>query len=491
MKHNILVLFTFAAFSSLSCTQYLDDDVKPGNRDFSYVTEAVCTIPPIIQGAQTKTSLDGSGSFSWSEGDMLSFWPKASETFTGNSTGVMFKASEDGESVPFIGDGWGLIRGKTYHTSYPYTKDNTSTITYLSYLGQKQRGNNNTDHLGKYDYLCAATVIPSEGDASFDFQRLGCLEKFNLEVPNDMSSAEFVKLKLTCSDAVFVHSCYYDPSGYRGNPEIIPSKKSKSIALDLENVTADNGCVQLYMMLSPAEWSEKEIMLTLYTSESYIAKGTIQPSSDQEAGKGYSFGATLTSDGTQALDEDYVDMGVSVLWATKNIGAEYENEYGRYFAWGETKAYGERDETNPYYVFEKTTYCNLYYKYRGGYDGKSLKSFDDVAYIEQGARTPSADEWNELLNNCTVEWTTDYESTGTAGSILTSKTNQKKIFLPATGYRNEDKWLSREAAGWYWSSTLHSDYFFPAYCAINNSGDLHWANPYLGIPIRPVRDKTN
>ena len=98
---------------------------------------------------------------------------------------------------------------------------------------------------------------------------------------------------------------------------------------------------------------------------------------------------------------------------------------------------------------------------------------------------PTYEEQEELMNGCIWEWTTDYNGSGVAGRIGTSKKNGNKIFLPAGGHRywSDD----RGESGHYWSSTMNSKEDFP-YC-LEFNGDIMttWTiGPFWGMSVRPV-----
>ena len=134
----------------------------------------------------------------------------------------------------------------------------------------------------------------------------------------------------------------------------------------------------------------------------------------------------------------YVDLGLSVKWATCNVGANSPEEYGDYFAWGETKpkdsykwstykwCNGSKDKL--------TKYCKE--SYYGRVDNKTvLDLVDDAAHVNLGGawRMPTKEEIRELKDNCTWTWTTQ---NGVNGYLVTSKKNDNSIFLPAAGYRS-------------------------------------------------------
>ena len=154
----------------------------------------------------------------------------------------------------------------------------------------------------------------------------------------------------------------------------------------------------------------------------------------------------------------YVDLGLSVKWATCNVGATSPEGYGDYFAWGEI---APKDE----YSWATYKYCKgsetSLIKYNtssdyGTVDNKTTLEFtDDAARVNWGGkwRMPTKAEQDELRNNCTWTWTTQ---SGVNGYKVTSNTNGNSIFLPATGYRNGTYVGNVGSTGMYWSSSLDS-----------------------------------
>ena len=190
---------------------------------------------------------------------------------------------------------------------------------------------------------------------------------------------------------------------------------------------------------------------------------------------------------------EYVDLGLSVKWATCNVGAESPEEYGDYFAWGETQ---------PKSTYNLSTYkwCNGSYntqtKYNtnssyGTVDNKTqLELSDDAARANWGGswRMPTDAELTELRENCTWTWTTQ---NGVYGYKVTSKKSSytnKSIFLPAAGYRGGSSLDGAGSYGDYWSSSLSTGSPDYAYGLGFDSDDVlrcH-GNRYYGRSVRPV-----
>ena len=191
-------------------------------------------------------------------------------------------------------------------------------------------------------------------------------------------------------------------------------------------------------------------------------------------------------------DHEYVDLGLSVKWATCNVGASKPEEYGDYFAWGET-------QPKDYYEWSTYKWCNGSYdtqtKYctdsdYGTVDNKTtLDLSDDAARANWGGswRMPTTEEQQELIKNCTWTWTTQ---NGVNGYKVTSKKNGNSIFLPAAGYRSSSGLHIAGSGGFYWSSSLYTDYHYPsnAYGLGFVSDCMYWDDifRYYGQSVRPV-----
>ena len=182
-------------------------------------------------------------------------------------------------------------------------------------------------------------------------------------------------------------------------------------------------------------------------------------------------------DGPEAID---LGLPSGTKWASYNVGATKPEEYGGFFAWGET----EEKET---YTWKNYIHC----------DGTSITCHDlgsnisgteyDVAHVKWGGNwcMPTEKDYYELLDNCTEEWTT---LNGVNGRKFTSKINGNSIFFPAAGYSSyEDLYYAGEE-GYYWSSTQshNSDYAMYFWCFSGWSGCYDGIFRYIGQSVRPV-----
>ena len=139
-------------------------------------------------------------------------------------------------------------------------------------------------------------------------------------------------------------------------------------------------------------------------------------------------------------DDGFVDLGLSVKWATCNVGAKSPTEYGDYY------------------------------------------TFDEA--LKSGMRLPTEANFQELIDNCTWNWT---KKKGVWGYRVKSKKNGKSIFLPAAGRRYGTDVYNVGFNGYYWSSSAYGDYgafylYFDSYGVYTYNGSR-----FYGRSVRLVR----
>jgi len=167
------------------------------------------------------------------------------------------------------------------------------------------------------------------------------------------------------------------------------------------------------------------------------------------------------TDPSEISTGEWVDLGLpsGLLWANCNIGATEPEDYGDYFAWGETQAKIEYNWTNYAFAEGDDDGSLSFTKYRPRYNPwdtcytdtlTRLEPMDDVATVSlgNGARMPTKKDFEELRRYTTKEWTTVYGVEG----IKCTASNGNTIFLPAAKYSGG--WFSPK--GFYWTSDLHS-----------------------------------
>ncbi len=187
---------------------------------------------------------------------------------------------------------------------------------------------------------------------------------------------------------------------------------------------------------------------------------------------------------------EHVDLNLpsGLKWAAYNVGAIIPEDYGDYFAWGETLP-------KNYYYWNTYKWCNgtqttlskycsdASYGNHGFTDQKTVLDLaDDAARANWGGkwRIPTDDEWKELIDNCTWTWTTHngvngYEVKGSNGN---------SIFLPAAGFFGYEVLVESDLKCCYWSSSLHTEYPSRAWLGFDH---IYYCR-YYGLSVRPVME---
>lgn len=256
---------------------------------------------------------------------------------------------------------------------------------------------------------------------------------------------------------------------YQLSATIVPSNASKEQYLGwlsadetIAEVDTFNGLVTA---VSPGV---TEVEVVVWEAERYVSatcKVTVVPESE--------------------LDHDAVDLGLpsGVKWASVNVGATRPEEFGDYFAWGETEPYYQdgyaykadalwKQGKEDGYHWTSYLWCNGSYdslnKYNNSYSSgptidnlTTLTAEDDAASVLMGDgwRMPTRAEWEELLNPQMCIWDCT-KIKGIPGYTVTSYVTGNYIFLPAAGHRTEQMISNPEddgTIGYYWSSTLAED----------------------------------
>ena len=229
--------------------------------------------------------------------------------------------------------------------------------------------------------------------------------------------------------------------------------------------------------------------------------------------------APTANNGTGEAGIDWVDLGIrmngkKILFATRNLGAEHEYDYGDYYAWGATEPWCIGYDQNGTTL---TASAAAAYVARHWQDGKSagyaqanapfysgsaytkytatpatLEAEDDAASVQWGAdwRMPTTEEMKALYDNTTSTWTANYNNTGIAGRIFTGKGDyaNSSLFLPAAGLFGGTSCSNGGSGGYYWSSTLDSStYGRRLFFGSGNVNPQSNGNRYLGFSVRAVR----
>lgn len=200
--------------------------------------------------------------------------------------------------------------------------------------------------------------------------------------------------------------------------------------------------------------------------------------------------------GNELNGHEYVNLGLpsGTLWATCNIGADTVEEFGDYFAWGETEPKELFDWKSYKYGrfiherYELNKYCtDSTYGLNGFVDNLTvMEPDDDVARTcwGEGWRMPTIGEWEELFLNTTGVWTTLNDVKG----WRCTASNGNSLFLPAAGYWWDDAFNAD--LGLYWSRTINKEFPYRAWGFHFNCDSSHLcgsSDRNRGQTVRAVR----
>lgn len=231
-----------------------------------------------------------------------------------------------------------------------------------------------------------------------------------------------------------------------------------------------------------------EIKLVANGYETYIRNITVGKSSTK-------FSFTMMRKKNEHNGHEYVDLGLSVKWATCNVGATKPEDYGYYFAWGETKPKQEYNIDNcfdcikPKHWLKESAWA--IYRMKGNKYRNYIPSTSghDAARENWGGdwRMPTYYECKELCDKCTWMPTT---LNGHIGCVVKGP-NGNSIFLPAAGGYDESDFLGEGEFGHYWINSLSAIKSFYAndmsFQIQGNYQGLYCEGRHWGLTIRPVR----
>lgn len=243
-------------------------------------------------------------------------------------------------------------------------------------------------------------------------------------------------------------------------------------------LNGNTGTMNWYITASPVQSEVGQNMTLSFIYDNEILRlGNIYLKKKENGGNGGNQGG----DPNMSVGEA-VDLGLSVKWASFNVGANSPEAIGGYYAWGETE---EKDFYGDNYAHSdsETKYHDI------GTDISGTQY--DVARVKWGSswRMPTLTECNELVNNCTWTWTTQ---NGVTGAKVTGP-NGNSIFLPAGGRKYAESGLRDFGNyGCYWTSTIEggkgtkSSAQFLLFYNYDKGRNTEGRNRINGMPVRPV-----
>lgn len=247
-------------------------EVKATICDFEYESE---------NEARTSYSLGESGyEAKWADGDILGIYPVGGDQ-------VAFPISDrtGASDAVFNGGAWALKSSYAYAAYYPFSAGNYTVPENkipVTYVGQTQSGNNTFTHFSSYDYLASKATHPdSDGNVSLKMKHMGCFFLLQLTMPK---AGTYTKVELTCDNKEFTVQGILDLTGEE--PAIMPISSSKTISIDLKDVTLtkDDELLTVNLLVAPKDLNGSSIIIRVTDN-----KGNTYTASDNHhiAGKEY------------------------------------------------------------------------------------------------------------------------------------------------------------------------------------------------------------
>jgi len=458
---------------SASCVKESGADTIPANtRKYSITIDQ-----------PTRTELSGSGStrsVSWSEGDAIKYY-----TESGQASAVSASVKIDGCNASVE-----VPRGRAdefINAVYGATQLKSSTSTENTmYVSSPVKNNQQYTSFAKV-HLCAAFSDDLENPelkfhnaaAVLKFTSTGTIHKVVLYGNNNevITGGSNGDLKIAYADGAVTTT--------------VASTGGTSVTVQTNGAESD-----FYIAVLPVTFAKGitvdcyDEILDLVVCQKTTA--TINTLSDSGTPRVINLGSV--QDWTSNPQPIAVNLGLSVKWATMNVGATKPEEYGDYFAWGETELKDEYKWANYSYGTAKNGPFSEYVldANYGTVDHKTILSLeDDAAYAAWGDdwRMPSQEEFEELKKNCTWTWTT---KNGVKGYRVTSKVSGytgNSIFLPANGMYNGSSLTSGGTEGNYWTASLSGDHAYHSISPYFGSSSVSIDNcyRYFGLGVRPVQ----
>ena len=472
--------FAIAAFTvsaAISCTQETYPETSGIEMTFTATYE---------EDEATRTVLGDNGSVLWSPGDEVSIFLRQGH---GGGSKFVSQNTVPAKTVDFKGhlENLGTLNtsiGDCYWAVYPYDTDVVCNgINVSATLPANQ-----TAVPGSFAEKCHPAFARSTSTSLRFYAVAGGLEF-------TVSRSDIKSVSIKGNDDEFLAGGYSARFDNDGKPVISSDYDNTEVTLVAPGGGTFTPGESYFISLLPATLS-KGITITL---EAAGQRGTIVSSKPQTIKRSvYGVIKNIDSKAQWQTVADAVDLGLSVKWASFNVGATKPEEYGSYFAWGETESKAGYDWSTYKWCngdFDKLTrYCTSNHALKWDGSGNPDNAFmlmpeDDAARANwgEGWRMPTEAEMDELLNDCTWTWTDNYNGTGIKGYTVTGTTG-KSIFLPAAGRRNDINLIGDGSSGRYWTSNnLAYGDNAAALSMSSGSTSVGTAVRYIGFSVRPVR----
>ena len=461
--HSVAVLAVAALATACSSEDELTDKTS-GTKE----TVTITAYQP-----NTRVGFDKDGNGYWQAGDEIGVWSTGENKFS-----YFAIASGAGEaSATFSGT---VTDGIGQYAVYPYDQNHKLSGSSLTYYLPSEYTYTSVDQ----------TFLPTEKNGnSFCMPMYGTVANNEVSFKHlggviclkiDKMPAESGTVKITEASNQLCGT--FTAKLTKNNPEIktATSDTDKSVTFTYSGATADKPGV-FYL---PVAIGTYNLTIQVYDgSKASTTNTTVDVK--RSSLKVVNIKTDYTDHSKTINSHKFIDLGLpsGLLWAETNVGADNAYDDGDYYAWGETST--------------KRSYTSDNYSFTGSY----LEAANDVATTKwgSGCRMPTCDEMSELCNtnNCTWTWVSCKNSAGENIDCYkaVSVKNGNFIYLPASGYREEESFCEYGGKGYYWSSTFYYInyayflYFSNSHRPIASCGyDDDDYYRYYGFTVRPVAE---
>ena len=497
------VFSILAAFAVCSCqVEEINETTPDSTQEVIREAKVFTAIIDDATTPETRTSLDAEGNVLWKQGDQVSI-------FAGSTINEQYQVTDasDGKtaaSLNKVGDS-GFVAGTEIDNNvafYPYVSTAAIAKSAGSYVIS--------------DITLPATQTYAEGsfgNGAFPMAAVtGSIGDMNLKFKNVLGglklqlkgTASITSISITGNNNEVLCGATEVTVTNGDTPSInLTDASAKTVTLDcgagvaLDSETATPFIIALppitmtggfTVIVTDTEGKQMEIKTT---KSQTITRSTLLKMPE------------VVYVGAAAIPDGCVDLGLSVYWASCNLGASKPTEYGGYYQWAGTKDVSDKRinlalNNCPYHIGSDEnsgwTKYNTKWSY-GTVDNKTvLESMDDAATVVLGGkwRMPTDEEWSELRNtsNCSWTWTTINGVNGYKVQSKKSGYTDNWIFLPAAGNRFDTYLRDVGSYGYYWSSSPYTNYPNNAWRVYFGSGGVERCGVYryYGHSVRPVSE---
>lgn len=497
-----------AALAVVGCQKVEKSEEVSAGKPFTASMEAITTDAAAVE---TKTTMDAGGNVLWKSGDQVSI-------FAGSTINEHYQVSDasDGRTSASLYQvtGTGFVAGGEI----------PNNVAFYPYASRAEIAKSGSAYVIR-DIALPATqdyANASFGDGAFPMTAVtGSTSDYNLKFKNVLGG---LKLQLTGTATITSISVTGNNNEKLCGAAEVTVSNTAAPAISLTDATAktvtldcgdgvqlnENTATAFIIALPPMTMNGG---FTITVTDSNDKQMEIKTTKSQTITRSNLLSmpaVTFVAPDPTPVPAQAVDLGLTsgLKWATCNVGASAPEEYGDYFAWGETEPYyedGYAQSGSPVWKSGKTGYnwasykwCNGSYSTQTKYctnssygtvdNNTELDPEDDAAAVNWGGswRMPTDAEWTELRTGCTWTWTTQ---DGVNGRLVTGP-NGNSIFLPAAGYRYNAYLNNAGSYGFYWSSSLSTGRPGLAYGVDFDSGNVNRSSSgrYDGFSVRPVSE---